>query len=126
MVQSDIPKGQTSSGKINARWYLQRLKASAANRTSSSSSKQTIRIVKGSTHNNQQHIPTIYLRSLSHKKKVFLFCFVSPFVLNELLLEIERKQSFEFVGYKICEFIEIFVNFESKLFVVVGIQFNKL
>jgi len=49
MVQSDIPKGQTSSGKINARWYLQRLKASAANRTSSSSSKQTIRIVKGST-----------------------------------------------------------------------------
>ena len=126
MVQSDIPKGQTSSGKINARWYLQRLKASAANRTSSSSSKQTIRIVKGSTH-NQQRIPTISLQSASHKKKVFFFLILLYFIerINSSV-EIQGKQSFEFVGYKICEFIEIFVNFESKLFVVVGIQFNKL
>ncbi|CAF1239800.1 unnamed protein product [Rotaria sordida] len=76
MVQSDVPRGRTKSGKVNARWYLQRLRASAANRNhyinnyfdndinlNKTNSNDTIRVVRGSTATQGQHIPRIFLKS---------------------------------------------------------------
>ncbi|CAF5049410.1 unnamed protein product, partial [Rotaria sp. Silwood1] len=76
MVQSDVPRGRTKSGKINARWYLQKLRASAANRnnyinnyidydnyTNKTNKNDTIRVVRGSTATQGQHIPRIFLKS---------------------------------------------------------------
>jgi hypothetical protein len=76
MVQSDVPRGSTQSGKINARWYLQRLRASANNRqhyfnqfTDTENNlkekclNDTIRVVRGSTATQGEHIPRVFLRS---------------------------------------------------------------
>ncbi|CAF1057406.1 unnamed protein product [Rotaria magnacalcarata] len=76
MVQSDVPQGRTKSGKVNARWYLQRLRASANSRQNSSNNyfdndininktnrHDTIRVVRGSTATQGQHIPRIFLKS---------------------------------------------------------------
>lgn len=76
MVQSDIPRGQTQSGKINGNWYLQRLKASASNHFQQKknfekrSSNETIRVVRGSTAKQGQHIPRILLLSPSHSQSI--------------------------------------------------------
>ncbi|CAF4784371.1 unnamed protein product [Rotaria sp. Silwood2] len=74
MVQSDVPRTRTKSGKVNARWYLQRLRSSAAanrynyfNNSIDNNNKineyDTIRVVRGSTATQGQHIPRIYLKS---------------------------------------------------------------
>jgi hypothetical protein len=77
MVQSDVLRGTTQSGKVNAKWYLQRLKASAANRYhrfnnsidasdinfNKKYSNDTIRVVRGTTAIQGLHIPRVFLTS---------------------------------------------------------------
>jgi hypothetical protein len=55
MVQSDLPIGRTKSGKINAKWYLDRLKSSNiyhSNKRHSNSSINTHKVYL--TSPNQQ------------------------------------------------------------------------
>ncbi len=68
MVQSDVPRGRTQSGKVNVKWYLQRLKASAINHhyphnENYFNKNDTIRVVRGTTATQGQHIPRVFLRS---------------------------------------------------------------
>ena len=76
MVQSDVPRSTTKSGKVNARWYLQRLRASAANRRhcfnnyidndidlNKKNAHDTVRVVRGSTAKQGQHVPRILLKT---------------------------------------------------------------
>lgn len=76
MVQSDVPQSRTKSGKINARWYLQRLRASANSRQHNLNKfhdndknvnkinySDTIRVVRGTTATQGQHIPRVFLTS---------------------------------------------------------------
>jgi hypothetical protein len=69
MVQSDVPRGTTQSGKVNTKWYLQRLKASATNHSNNfidfnkTNSNSTIRLVRGTTAKQGLHIPRVFLTS---------------------------------------------------------------
>jgi hypothetical protein len=67
MVQSDVLRGTTKSGKINTKWYLQRLKASENNYSNINFNKRnsnsTIRVVRGTTATQGLHIPTVFLTS---------------------------------------------------------------
>jgi hypothetical protein len=72
MVQSDLPRGRTQSGKVNVKWYLQRLKASANNRyhylnnsihLNQTNSNDTIRVVRGTTATQGKHFPRVLLTS---------------------------------------------------------------
>lgn len=65
MVQSDFHKGRTKSGKINPKWYLERLK-STSNSTQQFKrrySNSTIRVVRGTTATQGQFIPKVLLKS---------------------------------------------------------------
>jgi hypothetical protein len=91
MVQSDVPRGRTQSGKINARWYLQRLKASAKKPNlylNNSLDNQiylnkndSIRVVRGTTATQGQHIPRVFLRSPTRTSQTDLNQQVLLFIL---------------------------------------------
>jgi len=86
MVQSDVLRGTTKSGKINTKWYLQRLKSSANNYSNINFNKRnsnsTIRVVRGTTATPGLHIPTVFLTSTNKsfenestiKQVLFTFC----------------------------------------------------
>lgn len=74
MVQCDIQENKKESGKINCKWYLQRLKVSSNNHFNNSfekdfylnkkkSSNDTIRVVRGTTATQGLHIPRVFLTS---------------------------------------------------------------
>ena len=65
MVQSDLPKGRTKSGKINPKWYLERLKSTSFpnNQLKRRQSNSTIRVVRGTTATQGQFIPRVFLKS---------------------------------------------------------------
>jgi hypothetical protein len=76
MVQSDVLRARTQSGKVNAKWYLQRLKASSINRYhnfnnyidtnihfNKKNDYDTIRVVRGSTATQGLYIPRAFLKS---------------------------------------------------------------
>jgi len=76
MVQSDVLRARTQSGTVNAKWYLQRLKASAINRYhnfnnyihtdihfNNKTDYDTIRVVRGSTATQGLYIPRAFLKS---------------------------------------------------------------
>lgn len=86
MVHDNIQKNCNQSTKINPKWYLQRLKTSNnhhMNCFNDKYSKDTIRVVKGTTATQGLHIPTILLTSKnksfqiqSNTNQVFIyFCF---------------------------------------------------
>ena len=64
MVQIDFPKSRTKSGKINPKWYLERLKSTKTNNyLTRRNSNSTIRVVRGTTATQGQIIPRIHLKS---------------------------------------------------------------
>lgn len=64
MVQIDFPKSRTKSGKINPKWYLERLKSTRTNNyLTRRDSNSTIRVVRGTTATQGNFIPRVYLKS---------------------------------------------------------------
>ena len=64
MVQIDFPKSRTKSGKINSKWYLERLKSTRNNNyLIRRNSNSTIRVVRGTTATQGKIISTIDFKS---------------------------------------------------------------
>ena len=61
MGQSDLPKSRTQSGKINAKWYFERLKFSPKKNRRYSNS--TITVVRGTTATQGQLLHKYHLKS---------------------------------------------------------------